>query len=161
MRVVLPLLCFLLWVAPVAAAKVATTQEVDRLQLLRLLEQGAVDQLERRLNELQADFETGRRSDIQVIRTYLAFANSDPALRKPLDAWVTQRPKSSAARQARGVYLGHLARLTFPYAAASLMARAKDEHDERESERRSRHQAAAASEEAPAPSEMPTEEDAA
>jgi len=30
----------------------------------------------------------------------------------------------------------------------SLMARAKDEHDERESERRSRHQAAAATDEA-------------
>jgi small subunit ribosomal protein S6 len=43
----------------------------------------------------------------------------------------------------------------------SLMARAKDEHDERESERRSRHQAAAASEEAAAPAAVPTEEDAA
>ncbi|MBM4226790.1 MAG: 30S ribosomal protein S6 [Gammaproteobacteria bacterium] len=48
----------------------------------------------------------------------------------------------------------------------SLMARAKDEHDERESERRSRHQAAAASEEtaseeAAAPAAATTAEDAA
>jgi len=42
----------------------------------------------------------------------------------------------------------------------SFMARAKDEHDERESERRSRHQAAAASEEAAAPAASTAEEEA-
>jgi small subunit ribosomal protein S6 len=42
----------------------------------------------------------------------------------------------------------------------SFMARAKDEHDERESERRSRHQAAAASEEAAAPAAPTAEEEA-
>lgn len=71
---------------------------------LLLLYKGQYAQLDKEMNEIQHDYESGRRNDISLLHLFRAFKEADPLLAKKFDEWEAAYPSSYAARHARGVY---------------------------------------------------------
>ena len=84
------------------------TAFADKREFIALLRGGNFVQLDDRLSSLQAAFEAGEGAEDVVENAFLAFANSDPELRRHLDQWVTEMPGSYAAIMARGFYYWHV-----------------------------------------------------
>lgn len=80
----------------------------DRLHIVAMLRSGEFGSLDAMLSGYQERYESGRGSEAHVVSAFLAFANSEPALRSRLDEWVLEMPDSYAASLARGAYLWRL-----------------------------------------------------
>lgn len=74
-----------------------------------LLEKGDYATLDRTMNQIQHDYEDGKRSDINLLHLFRAFYNDDPTWIAKYDAWVAAYPKSYAAREARSIFLHTIA----------------------------------------------------
>lgn len=107
-----------------AAAVIATTTAVsspaaeltaDRLGMMRLLRQGEIGELERRLTEFQSNFESSRGSEWDADDHFEAFETSDPEIEPRLNGWMNQFPDSYAAPMARALYLKHRAAMMAEY----------------------------------------------
>lgn len=80
----------------------------DRLRLVAMLRSGEFGSLDAMISGYQERYESARGPEAHVVSAFLAFANSDPALRSRLDEWVLEMPDSDAAPLARGAYLWRL-----------------------------------------------------
>ncbi len=80
----------------------------DRHALVKWLQTGVFDKLDRRIAAYQIAFEHGRRSDQAVEYALKSFANSDPALLAAINLWAAQAPDFYAPAAARGIYNWHL-----------------------------------------------------
>lgn len=97
------------------ASSPAAELTADRLGMVRLLRQGAIGELERRLTEFQSNFESGRGSEWDADDHFEAFETSDPEIEWRLDEWMNQLPDSYAAPMARALYLKHRAAMMAQY----------------------------------------------
>ncbi|MGH8461152.1 MAG: tetratricopeptide repeat protein [Stenotrophobium sp.] len=81
---------------------VATQQD----EMITLLINGNFDELNRRLMEIQHDFEAGKLTDVDLLKNYRRFhAKLSPEAVAKLDEWVAYSPDSYIAHLARGEYL--------------------------------------------------------
>jgi hypothetical protein len=71
----------------------------------KLLRQDKLLDLDEKFNGLQADYEQGKISDINLLHISRAFYLTGPLLESTYDKWVSGYPSSYAARLARGIYL--------------------------------------------------------
>jgi len=71
---------------------------------LAQLRAGQYADLDRDMNQIQRDFEGGKRSDINLLHLFRAFYDTDPRLEEKYKSWISAYPKSYAAREARGIY---------------------------------------------------------
>lgn len=76
----------------------------DSDQPLALLEARNYAELDRRLTGAQRGYVQGTVSELDLLQAFRAFYTTDPALHQRFNEWVQQRPKSYAARLARGIY---------------------------------------------------------
>jgi len=84
----------------------ALTQEEIAVNSKHLaqLRAGQYADLDREMNQVQRDFEAGKRSDINLLHLFRAFYDSDPLLEEKYKSWIRAYPKSYAAREARAIY---------------------------------------------------------
>jgi tetratricopeptide (TPR) repeat protein len=88
--------------AAAPAYAVATQQD----EMINLLFNGHFDELNRRLMEIQHDFEAGKLTDVDLLKNYRRFhAQLSPEAAAKLDEWVAYSPDSYIAHLARGLYL--------------------------------------------------------
>jgi hypothetical protein len=69
-----------------------------------LLKQERYAEADKRLNDVQREYEVGKRSDESLLHVFRVFYDTAPALQRKYDAWVAAFPRSYAARMARGIY---------------------------------------------------------
>ena len=89
---------------PETSSETSTKEECARL-----LQQEKFQDLDKKFNELQVNYEQGRVSDINVLHISRAFYLADPLLESKYDKWVTGYPASYGARLARGIYFIRMA----------------------------------------------------
>lgn len=76
----------------------------------KLLTDGKYDELDKELNQMQKDYESGVFNDITLMVIYSVFEDyTDAELAGQYNAWVKAYPKSYAARMARALYYASLA----------------------------------------------------
>ena len=75
----------------------------------KMLREGKYEQLDRGMNQIQQEYEEGKRDDIDLMHMFRAFKDPDPALEENYNAWVALYPQSYAAHQARAIYYSKLA----------------------------------------------------
>jgi TPR repeat protein len=80
----------------------------DRAMLRELLAAERFAELDAYLSENQAAYRRGTIGDQQVFEGFVALTTADSELRPLYDRWVTQYPRSYAARLARAYYLSGL-----------------------------------------------------
>ena len=82
-----------------------TAQEDELiLKYAALLQEDRYAELDKEINQLQKDFEEGKRDDVNLMHLFRTFSNPDPALEEKLNAWNAAFPKSYAALEARALY---------------------------------------------------------
>lgn len=90
-----------------------TTPDISMINYIfykKLLTDGKYDELDKELNQMQKDYETGVFNDITLMVIYSVFEDyTDAALAEQYNAWVKAYPKSYAARMARALYYASLA----------------------------------------------------
>jgi len=82
-----------------------TSQEVmSNAEHINMLRKGQYVELDREMNQIQRDYEEGRRDDINLSHLFRAFYDTDPALDVKYEAWIAAFPHSYAAYEAQGIY---------------------------------------------------------
>lgn len=74
--------------------------KIDKREILNLLKAEKFDVLETVLVRFQNEYEAGLRSEVEIMKAFRSFANSDIAIETPLQHWVEMFPESFAAHQA-------------------------------------------------------------
>ena len=83
----------------------ATEQENSlSTKYAELLQEGRYAELDKEMNQIQKDFEDGKRNDVNLMHLFYAFYNPDSGLEEKYNAWNAAFPKSYAALEARATY---------------------------------------------------------
>jgi hypothetical protein len=91
---------------PETQAEITFNQQTDAL-----LRSGRYADLDKLMNQVQRDFEEGRRDDITLMHLFRGFYDTDPTLEEKFNAWIAAYPQSYAAMEARGIYYRRIAYL--------------------------------------------------
>lgn len=83
--------------------------EEERVAVRSLLRSQQFEQLDKRFQHLQVQYEQGRIDDRSLMLEYQGFYNSSPENEPFLTEWVTAHPTSYVARVARGIYYARVA----------------------------------------------------
>ncbi|TVQ82481.1 MAG: DUF4034 domain-containing protein [Micavibrio sp.] len=70
----------------------------------RLLRDSQYELLDREMNRIQKDYESGKIDDVALSRFFNIFRDTNPVHAEKYNAWVAAYPQSYAARQARAMY---------------------------------------------------------
>jgi tetratricopeptide (TPR) repeat protein len=70
----------------------------------QLLQTGHFDVLDQRYGEIQAEYDNGVISDVDLRAAFRTFYDPDPALERWFEAWTKHLPNSYVAHLARGIY---------------------------------------------------------
>jgi tetratricopeptide (TPR) repeat protein len=81
----------------------------DKLELLRLLDDGEFARLDQILQRFQTEYEHGKRPEWHVQHAFEAFANTAPAILPQIDRWRAAYPDSFAPWLALGTHMQHRA----------------------------------------------------
>jgi hypothetical protein len=84
-------------------------QKANRAESCKMLQDAAYDQLDRKMNAVQQDYEAGKISDVTLHHLFSPFCQDDHFSEKQYEPWVAARPNSYAARLAAGIYLRNMA----------------------------------------------------
>lgn len=85
---------------------------LDKNQLQKLFESKQFDELERKLDKLQIDYEHNASMEYPIWQAYTTFENADPEYKFILKEWLVTSPDSYIVNYASGRYYLHLARIT-------------------------------------------------
>lgn len=91
------------------ASAVAATEIPNRQELVALLKHKKYDLLDTRLTSYQKVFQADFRQENNVDVAFWTFFRTDPSLETYLNEWISEYPRSYAARLARGVYYSAVA----------------------------------------------------
>ena len=82
------------------------TDEENRLNALHryMLRERRYAELDKHMNQIQQDYEQGKRSDVELLHLFRAFYDTDPNLERNFSDWIVAYPQSYAAREAEGIY---------------------------------------------------------
>ena len=90
---------------PVQDPPAETPQETAaNAQHISLLRNEKFAQLDGEMNQIQRDYESGQRDDINLAHLFRAFYDTDPALEDKFKRWLQTFPRSYAAYEAQGIY---------------------------------------------------------
>ncbi len=82
-----------------------TAQEVTlRQESVQLFLEGKFTELDKKLDDLQQDYEKGKLSDINIMHISRGFYNTSDDWRANYDVWISKNPKSYSAHLMRGIY---------------------------------------------------------
>jgi len=92
----------------VAACSTSDGPPLPRLETIRLIEAGQLDEVEALLREARARIGEGGSEDQALMARLQAFSSSDPEWTPRLKRWVEQAPDSSLAHLALGLHYRHI-----------------------------------------------------
>ena len=73
-----------------------------------MLQAGQYGPLDGEMNQIQREYEEGKRDDVNLEKHFRIFTDTDPTLEAKYTAWIEAYPRSYAARQARATYYDNL-----------------------------------------------------